>query len=65
MRGKVVRWCGSYGFVRGQDKKVYFAHVSAVKTGEVMYQGARVEFDESENEVGLQATNVKGVKDDV
>ena len=65
MRGKVVRWLGTHGFIRGQDKRVYFTHISAVKTGEVMYQGARVEFDGSENEVGLQATNVKGVKDDV
>ncbi len=61
MEGK-VKWFNAekhIGFIRGEDDKEYFVHLSALKEGFVPRQGTRVEFTPDKNERGLRAVDVK------
>jgi len=54
-----------YGFIEGDDGKDYFCHHSEIKTEgyKTLIEGQPVEFEESENEKGLLAKNVRKINE--
>ena len=48
-----------FGFVKGDDEKDYFVHISAIGGIKFLREGDRVSFDSAEGERGLKAENVK------
>lgn len=47
-----------FGFILGEDGNDYFAHISEVKSVELPYRGATVEFTPSQNDKGLSAKKI-------
>lgn len=63
MIGK-IKWFNSakgYGFIEAEGKNI-FVHTSNVEKGVNLPEGTEVEFDTEETDKGLQAVNVKIVK---
>lgn len=64
MRGKVVRYFDQkgYGFIKGDDDKVYFFHISKVKPNKDgnkrIEQGDKVEFNSIVQQKGEMAVNI-------
>ena len=54
-----------FGFIAGDDHKDYFVHHSEIKTEgyKTLIEGQQVEFEESENEKGLLAKDVKKINE--
>lgn len=54
-----------FGFISGDDHKDYFVHCSELKMEgyKTLIEGQPVEFEESENEKGLLAKNVRKVNE--
>lgn len=54
-----------YGFIEGDDHRDYFVHHSEIKTEgyKTLIEGEPVEFEESENEKGLLAKDVKKIRE--
>jgi len=48
-----------FGFIKGDDEKDYFVHISAIEGGKFLNENDRVEFDGMEDEKGLKAQNIK------
>lgn len=62
MKGK-VKWFNSekgYGFIEGDDGKDVFVHYSAIQTQgfKTLEEGREVEFEVTQGQKGLQASNV-------
>lgn len=67
MKG-IVKWFdanGGFGFISGDDHKDYFVHCSEIKTEgyKTLIESQPVEYEESENEKGLLAKNVKKINE--
>lgn len=59
-----VKWYNEergFGFISGDDHRDYFVHHSEIKTEgyKTLIEGEPVEFEQSENEKGLLAKNIK------
>ena len=48
-----------FGFIKGEDEKDYFVHISAIEGGKFLNENDQVEFDAMEDEKGLKAQNIK------
>ena len=67
MKG-IVKWFDAnrgFGFISGDDHRDYFIHHSEIKTEgyKTLIEGEPVEFEESENEKGLLAKDVKKIRE--
>jgi len=67
MKG-IVKWFDDnrgYGFITGDDGKDYFCHHSEIKEKgfKTLIEGQPVEFEESKNEKGLVAKNVRKINE--
>lgn len=61
MKGKVKHYNENkgFGFIEGEDSQDYFFHVSQMKDqSKILEKGDEVEFDATQNDRGLAATNV-------
>ncbi len=62
MKGKIIRLITdkSFGFIRGEDKREYFFHSSAVRNANFreLKEQSQVEFTNSEGEKGPRAEDV-------
>ncbi|HHI87671.1 MAG TPA: cold shock domain-containing protein [Candidatus Cloacimonetes bacterium] len=63
MKGK-TKWFSKnkgYGFITGDDGKEYFVHWRSIESGgyRTLAENEEVEFEASETEKGVQATNVR------
>lgn len=63
MRGEVkfYNWKKRYGFIKGEDGKDYFVHMTGITRGTRIYEGDKVEFDVEEGEKGPKAVNVRKI----
>ena len=62
MIGKVIRFEGSFGFIRaenGQSLFVFYKDIVAMDGFRTLNEGDRVEFDVQENPRGLRAVEVR------
>jgi len=48
-----------FGFIKGDDEKDYFVHLSGIEKGNKINEGDRVTFTVEETEKGPNARNVK------
>jgi cold shock CspA family protein len=59
LKGKVVNWLGSYGFIESPEQSDHiFVHFSDLEGRRELYEGEEVNFDLEKTEKGLRATNV-------
>lgn len=60
MKGRVKTYneLRGYGFIIGEDNNDYFMHISNVKSVDLPIQGSMVKFTKTENEKGLNATDI-------
>ncbi len=66
MKG-TVKWYNErkgFGFIEVEDGKDVFVHKTSVPEGTYLNDGDNVEFETEDSERGLQATNVKKLKND-
>ncbi|MBN1377457.1 cold shock domain-containing protein [Candidatus Woesearchaeota archaeon] len=64
MKG-TVKWFNprkGFGFIKGEDEKEYFVHISQVPQDASLNEDDEVEFEAEETEKGLQAQKVKKVE---
>lgn len=61
MKGKVkfFNTTKNFGFIKGEDDKDYFVHISQVESQEPLRDDQDVEFEPGQNDRGLMAQNVK------
>jgi CspA family cold shock protein len=61
MKGKVKFFneMKEFGFIKADDGKEYFVHVSGLSEGQSIEEGDSVTFDVEENQRGPKAINVK------
>lgn len=48
-----------FGFIAGEDGTDYFVHVTALKTGTTLKEGASVSFEIQQGDRGPKAANVQ------
>ena len=66
MKG-TVKWYNEmkgFGFIEVENGKDVFVHKTSVSEGTYLNDGDNVEFETEDSERGLQATNVKKLKND-
>ena len=51
-----------FGFIKGDDEKDYFVHISQVKEGTQLAEGDRVSFDAVQGDKGPKAENVQKIE---
>ena len=51
-----------FGFIKGDDGKDYYVHMSQVKEGTQLAEGDRVSFDAVEGDKGSKAENVQKIE---
>ena len=64
----IIKWFNNekgYGFINGSADEDIFVHYTAIRQEgyKTLSEGEKVEFDLIKTEKGLQATNVKSVKE--
>lgn len=63
MEGTVRKWVTSYGFISAEGEgKDFFVHISEVKGGEPLREGAKVTFEVLEDPKGPKAVKVEMVE---
>lgn len=48
-----------FGFIKADDEKEYFVHISGIEGGVELNEGDNVEFETQQDDRGLKAVNVK------
>jgi len=48
-----------FGFIKAEDEKEYFVHISGIENGIELNEGDKVEFEPKEDDRGVKAVNVK------
>ncbi len=64
MKG-TIKWFNprkGFGFIKGEDDKEYFVHVSQVPQDASLNEDDEVEFETEETDKGLQAQKVKKIE---
>ena len=66
MKGS-VKWYNEmkgFGFIEVKDGRDVFVHKTSIPEGTSLNDGDNVEFETQDSERGLQATNIKKLKND-
>ena len=48
-----------FGFIKNEQGKDFFVHISVLNAGSTLNEGERVEFETREGKKGMEAFNVK------
>lgn len=50
-----------FGFIKNEEGKDFFVHISVLNAGATLNEGERVEFETREGKKGMEAFNVKSL----
>lgn len=50
-----------FGFIKNEEGKDFFVHISVLSPGSSLNEGERVEFETREGKKGMEAFNVKAL----